>query len=327
MKVNKQIRALYDDGRPRYDRLATEVREVLKSIVEDRSWFFIGRVKELPSFALKLETGRVREPAALEDFYACTIVVPTLNVIDDAEQLVLKHFNLQERRPADDSRTHKAPSEFSFDDLRLFVKRRQQTSGKDNDLTGLLFEVQIKSVLQYAWSIATHDLIYKTDTVSWPKERIAFQVKAMLEHAEIVISEAERISDAAGIAKMDQRTTSVLEIIERAKRFWPADALPDDLKRLAENILPLLAAANVPAADFERLLQQEKTRNGMIPRDLSPYAFVLQALAHDAALGFQQKFERARRVRLLIHDGMDLPEWMKQSHARIINIDTVRVAT
>jgi ppGpp synthetase/RelA/SpoT-type nucleotidyltranferase len=325
MKVNKQIRDLYDDGKSRYARLADEVRDTLKSKVEDRSWFFIARVKELPSFALKLETGRVGDPRALEDFYACTIVVPTMKVIDDAEKLVLDHFDQSARRPAQDNKTHKSPSEFTFDDLRLYVKRRAQSSGKDEDLTGVIFEVQIKTVLQYAWSIATHDLIYKTDTVSWPKERIAFQVKAMLEHAEIAISEAERISDAHGVAKMDLRTENILFIIDRAKRFWQADALPEDLKRLAENILSLLGTARFPVADLERLLAQEKARVGLIPRDLSPYAFVLQALAQDTTVGFQDKFARAKKVRLLIHDGMDIPAWMKLPHDRIINIDNLKV--
>lgn len=326
MKVNKQIRDVYEDGKPRYVRLAEEVRDTLKSKAEDRSWFFIARVKELPSFALKLETGRVENPQALEDFYACTLVVPTMKLIDDAEKLVLDHFDQAGRRPAQDNKTHKSPSEFTFDDLRLYVKRRPQSSGKNDDLSGIVFEVQIKTVLQYAWSIATHDLIYKTDTVSWPKERIAFQVKAMLEHAEIAISEAERISDAYGVAKMDQRTESILLIIDRAKRFWQRDALPEDLKRLAENILSLLGAAKVPVNDLERLLAQEKARIGLIPRDLSPYAFVLQALAQDATVRFQEKFERATRVRLLIHNGMDVPDWMKQPHARIINIDSLKVA-
>jgi ppGpp synthetase/RelA/SpoT-type nucleotidyltranferase len=325
MKVNKQIRELYTDGRPRYERLAEEVRGTLKSKVEERSWFFTARIKELPSFALKLETGRVENPLALEDFFACTIVVPTMKLIEEAEKLVLEHFDQVTRRPPQDDKTHKSPSDFTFDDLRLYVKRRPQSSGKDEDLIGVIFEVQIKTVLQYAWSIATHDLIYKTDTVSWPKERIAFQVKAMLEHAEIAISEAERISDAHGVSKMDQRTESILFIIDRAKRFWQPDALPEDLKRLAENILSLLRMAKVQVGDLEKLLSQEKARVGLIPRDLSPYAFVLQALAQDATVGFQEKFEQAKRVRLLIHDGMDVPDWMKQPHDRIINIDNLKV--
>jgi hypothetical protein len=147
----------------------------------------------------------------------------------------------------------------------------------------------------------------------------------MLEHAEIAISEAERISDAHGVAKMDQRTEDILSIIDRAKRFWQRDALPEDLKRLAENILSLLGTARVQVSDLDKLLAQEKARVGLIPRDLSPYAFVLQALAQDTTVRFQEKFERSKRVKLLIHNGMDIPDWMKQPHDRIINIDSVKV--
>lgn len=323
MKINQQIRNVYTSNSERYERLAKEVCEILKPKAEEAGWFFISRTKELKSFALKIETGRVRNPSQPEDFFACTIVVPTIARITDAEGLVLSHFELSERRPKDDAITHKNPSEFVFDDLRLYVTRRENSSGRNNDLVGILFEVQIKTVLQYAWSIATHDLIYKTNTVSWPKERIAFQVKAMLEHAEIAIAEAANLSDSSAIAKQDSRTAHILKIISQLEQFWPVDALPDDRKRLAENILLVLKTVDVDVDSLESILEAEKTRLGILPIDLSPYAFLIQALAQNNSIDFEKKFKRGHiKTSVLIHRGMELPAWMTAGHERIINLDS-----
>ena len=61
--------------------------------------------------------------------------------------------------------------------------------------------MQVKTFLQHAWGIATHDLIYKTDDVSWSRQRIAYQIKAMLEHAEMSIQEAGRLAEAVALSK------------------------------------------------------------------------------------------------------------------------------
>lgn len=321
MKVIKRIRDIHLENKSRYDRLCSDVCDLLKPKSEERGWFFTYRVKELPSFALKLETGRVADPSAPDDFFACTIVVQTLERVDDAEALVLEHFDFRERKPKKGNETLKAPFDFRFDDLRLYVSRRSHVSGRDEDLVGLVFEVQIKTVLQYAWSIATHDLIYKTDTVSWPKERIAFQVKAMLEHAEIAIAEAERLAISPSVAMNDPKTSSILKIISQIEQFWPKDALPEDLKRLAENILGVLQAGDVKDDQLLSFLEAEKRRIGLLPRDMSPYAFSVQALAQSTVIDFKSLFNRSRvRTRLLVHDNMDIPPWMKEGHDRIIRI-------
>lgn len=321
MKVNQEIRNLYSSNLEKYKRLSSEVIELLKPISEERGWFFISRTKELNSFALKIETGRVPRPSAPEDFFACTIVVPTLDLIKTAEELVLLHFDLAVRKPKKDAETHKSPSDFPFDDLRLNVTRRDNNSGRNEDLIGTLFEIQIKTVLQHAWSIATHDLIYKTDTVSWPKERIAFQVKAMLEHAEVAITEAHQISESLSLAKQDKRTTNILSTITILKDFWPEDALPLDLKRLAENILTVLKIVELQPSQLLSILEAEKSRVGILPRDLSPYAFLIQAISRNAACEFEKKFKSPKiKTYVLIHKGMDLPDWMNEAHERLISV-------
>ena len=321
MKILKRIRDIYDERQPLYELLAQEAEEVLKPKAEEKGWFFLARVKEIESFALKIETGRVKEPACMEDFFACTIIVPTIAQIDQAERLVLSFYSRNSRRPPSKDMTHKTPSNFVFDDLRLYVARRPSASGRNLQLDNVVFEVQIKTILQYAWGVATHDLIYKSDTVSWPLERLSFQVKAMLEHAEIAISEAARLAEAPALAKKDKRTVGILRLIGHIRHIWPSESLPADIKRLAETMFELLRSCDLDVRRFPKIIEAEKRRLGILPTDLSPYAFTVQALAQSTAVDFRQKFERKRaRTIIVIHDGMELPEWMSVQHPRIVNL-------
>jgi ppGpp synthetase/RelA/SpoT-type nucleotidyltranferase len=311
MKVSKALRDKFDEGKRRYTSLASEVKEHLQGKVEAQGWLYTGRVKELESFALKIETGRVPNAEEMEDFFGCTIIVPTLSSIEEAERFVCDQYELKERRPKEDQTTSKTASDFRFDDLRLYVARKPLASGKSPELDGAIFEVQIKTILQHAWTIATHDLIYKTDTVSWPKERIAFQVKAMLEHAEIAIAEAERLADSRGVSKKDARTDEILKIIEQVDQFWTGDAIPKNRKRLAESIRDLLKASQLEAEQLKDVIEVEKRRIGLLPRDLSPYSFVLQALFHSTTANFQNNFlKRYVRTSIVLQDGMDVPAWV-----------------
>lgn len=319
MKINKKLRDIHTEGAERFSRLADEVKKTLKPRVDDNGWFFLCRIKELESFALKMETGRVPDPKKLEDFFACTIVVPTIPQIEQAENLARDLYDFCYRKPPSDQETPKASSSFAFDDLRLYVAQRSLASGRFTDLDGLVFEIQIKTILQHAWTVATHDLIYKSNTVSWPRERIAYQVKAMLEHAEIAIAEASRLAEAPAVAKSDKSNTSILRIIEIIQRIWTSERLPEDVKRLAANIYELSKSCDLTSDRLPALLEAELNRVGIVPSDLSPYEFVVQALVNSSELNFERKFNRRHiRMRLVIHDGMDLPEWLKVGHNRII---------
>lgn len=322
MKTAKAIRDAYNTAKNHYERLAEDVRAVLEGEVVSRGWFFIFRVKELESFALKIETGRVPDPLRMEDFFACTIVVPTLLHVSDAEAFLESMYDVDSRRPEDDDKTHKRASEFVFDDLRMYLKRRPNSTGRNDDLDGLVFEAQVKTVLQHAWGIASHDLIYKTDNVSWPKARIAYQVKAMLEHAEVAIAEAEKLANSQAIAKSDKETSDILAVISIIKNVWSAERLPRDVKRLAESMLKVMRVCQVKLADLAAILNNEIARFGMLPSNLSPYAFFIQALANspDYDLKASLKGSRQSNFRLLIHGDMDLPKWMGEKNERIISI-------
>src|SRR5919109_5674500 len=159
MKVPASIRRLYEDQKAVNDRLKVVVDERIRGIKNHR-WHYEGRVKELRSFALKIESGRFEIPRALEDFFACTIVVANATEITEAEKLINENFTIKTRRPPRIDQTHKAPNEFPFDDLRLYVTLQETVALPRTDLHEIVFEIQIKTFLQHAWAIATHDLLY-----------------------------------------------------------------------------------------------------------------------------------------------------------------------
>jgi hypothetical protein len=258
----------------------------------------------------------------MEDFFACTIVVPTVLQIAKAEEILEEWYEVAARRPPKDEVTHKRASDFVFDDLRLYLKQKPSETGRNSDLDGIVFEVQIKTILQYAWGIASHDLIYKTDNVSWPKQRIAFQVKAMLEHAEIAIAEAGRLAESTAISKTDLDTSSTLEIIVVLRGFFPADRLPRDIRRLAESIRNVLKTCDVQLSRLNAILSAERTRFGLLPANISPYAFLVQALAHSTEIDFKAKITsgRNKNTKILVHDDMDLPDWMETENVKIIRL-------
>lgn len=134
MKVPASIRNLFEDQKAINVRLKQLVDSRILSIKHDR-WHYESRVKELPSFALKLESGRFPNSRALEDFFACTLVVAKAADIAVAEQMIGEHFSVRRRRPHDLRKTHKSSDSFPFDDLRLYVSLREDPTLPPNDLT------------------------------------------------------------------------------------------------------------------------------------------------------------------------------------------------
>jgi ppGpp synthetase/RelA/SpoT-type nucleotidyltranferase len=277
MKIPASVRNAFDDQKAKYERLKVEVDTTVGGFKKAR-WHYESRVKALQSYALKLESGRFRDPQGLEDFFACTLVVANLAEIDEAEQLIRQAFRFQERRPNAPGYTHKRPDQFPFDDLRLYVAVSVDPAVPPKGIEGVRFEFQLKTFLQHAWSIATHDLVYKTDDVSWSKERIAYQTKSMLEHAEVSIQEAEKLAGSGALAKEDRQTKTLKRAIGLLREQWANDQLPADVRRLAENLLALTTSLKLDLDRVKAILDAGRAASGSHPTNLSPYATVVQYL-------------------------------------------------
>lgn len=308
MKISNAIRDIYNTQLEAYSPLSERVDELFKNI-KGKQWHYESRVKQLESFALKLETGRCPNPAQIEDFFACTLVVENLAAIAQAEDMIFKQLIKVSRRPEADDITTKFAEAFQFDDLRLYVKWKDVSGEKPSGVTDLLFEIQIKTFLQHAWSIATHDLIYKSSSKDWSKERIAYQIKAMLEHAEVSILEANSLAKSPALNKENANTKNLKLIIEYINSVWQPTHLPSDIKRLAENVSSILSNLKITLDEFKVFLETENAAGrGKNTLNLSPYGIVVQTLFNQAKNRFKDYLMgRSKKFKVLIHKDNIVP--------------------
>ncbi|MCK5874229.1 MAG: hypothetical protein KAG82_06005 [Alcanivoracaceae bacterium] len=277
MKVSASLRKAFEDQREVCLRLKEKVDQIVHGFKEGR-WHYESRLKELNSFTLKVESGRFSNPAALEDFFACTIVVANYSDVDRAKGKIFEKFDLKYRRPKDDGITHKRPDSFPFDDLRLYVTLKEDPALPETGLEGVIFEFQVKTFLQHAWSIATHDLVYKTDDINWSKERIAYQVRAMLEHAELSIYEASSLSRSSVLNLQDYNSQKIRGVVDLLKNEWDSDQLPSDMLRLARNVYELMRGIDIDLARISEVARLGRERYGGHPDNLSPFGAFVQYL-------------------------------------------------
>lgn len=311
MKISTFIRNEYDR------QFALNV--LLKNFVDDqinnfqktyKAWHYVSRVKEIESFALKMETGRgIDENLNLEDFFGCTIVVENYDSINTAFKSIEDHFEIVYQRPKNISHTIKSPESFIFDELRLYCKIDKTKISVQNSYSDIVFEIQIKTFLQHAWGIATHDLIYKGDILHWGMARIAYQVKAMLEHAELSIKQAGNLIQCDELNKNFEDMNKLNDILEIVKSHWEIERLPRDLKRLAENIKNLLKVIDYDLDNFKNLLEVNRLQSGH-PQNLTPYGTLVQYLFNKNEIRFITHLQKKgkNKLKIFIDPSVEIPD-------------------
>lgn len=276
-KVEQSIRAEYEKRLELFRQLEEKVLTLINGACEKNKWIFVHRLKELESYALKLFTGRTNQ-YEIDDFLACTIVVPNLKDIESAKNLVKSCFDVHDEKP--EEYVNSRPTEFNFDGIRLYC--RLKPSVKKNELEILNFEVQVKTLLDYAWSEATHDFSYKGGSVSWAKERLATQLKATLNSIDLSIYDMDTISKSPFLDKKNKKYEQLAKVLDFIKNNFVLKhkiPVPKDIKRLAEEVDRLLKRTNINLSELEQaLIEDTKLGGGYNILNLSVYSIILVAL-------------------------------------------------
>ena len=306
MKIVYSITKLYNDQNSIYTRLSNEVDRLITSIKSSR-WHYESRIKGLESYALKLETGRFPEPDKIEDFFGCMLVVENTLEIKKALAMLKPHIKLEYRRPKDEKMTHKNSDSFVFDDLRIYATLKPTAAREKGPINNIIFEIQIKTFLQHAWSIATHDLIYKSNEINWTKQRVAYQVKAMLENAEVSIEKAYSIKKIPGLPITNEKIELQKKVQKFLMTFWATEKLPQDLIRLVDNVIQLLKMLDISLEILENDLKEEaKQGKGNLILNLSPYLSILQTIINLQTTKIKSYLVKDKKNKILIPKEIDI---------------------
>lgn len=258
MGVPSRLLNFYSQEKGSVEAVARHVGQTLRPWCDKRGFPFKGREKGLESLSEKLESGRYSKWSELDDLYACTIVLPTPKHEENVLEFLSQAFTPIEIRRRNS--TKKAPDVFRFDSTR-FIGSVRVGDGLPlpEHLGRIKFEVQLPTAFEYAWSVVTHDLVYKTDDFDWRKARMAALLKGAVEQVELLIagfSANVDIIPQSDHPESDAKHAAVLTFKKLIEDGHISPQLtPDSWSRFADNLFSLVASYSSRYAAPQKIKQ------------------------------------------------------------------------
>jgi ppGpp synthetase/RelA/SpoT-type nucleotidyltranferase len=247
MAVASSVESKYAVVRPHLDVLAGIVNADLMSFCAARGFAYLPRLKDVDSVSEKLETGRFSKWSALDDLFACSVVIPSLR--DEAVVLAFlaQTFDTVATKARGDA--WKAPDVFRFEATR-FIGRLRSLPGHERSavVASSLFEVQVRTAFEHAWSTTTHGLVYKSPQVEWKRLRLAAQLKAVVEQLDMLVLGFDTAADLVPMSEwpdVAMRTEIVALLRDGIKAgSIPTHLSPRDWSRFGESALALMQSTS-----------------------------------------------------------------------------------
>ena len=167
--MNLKCRLILEDYRKQRDsfvKLGDAVHTILSEIVKDLGFAVLAiehRVKEEKSLAGKLERKGDRYNAIedITDILGCRVICFLSDEIDKIGRKIEENFVI-DRENSSDKRALIQEDAFGYLSLHYICSLPFGDKWPD-EICGKKFEVQIRTILQHAWSVINHDIGYKSD--------------------------------------------------------------------------------------------------------------------------------------------------------------------
>jgi ppGpp synthetase/RelA/SpoT-type nucleotidyltranferase len=278
----------YQEYKPFVEEVAKRVKSTLINFCEGKGYAFTSRIKSVESLAEKIETGRFKKWIDLDDLFACTVIISTLSHEQEVRKFCKNTFNII--RTVKRGQNKKPPDTFRFDSTRIYAQlKKVDETNADNILSiySIIFEIQVKSAFEHAWSVSTHDLVYKHSEIDWRRLRLASQIKATVEQLDTLILAFEQAfqiieeNDYSEIKIKRRLASEINELFKKGK--LPDELKPKDMTRFCDNLYCLLDARHDKQMREIDLIEQvigeiEATPTNRIPRSISLFQYFFAIL-------------------------------------------------
>jgi ppGpp synthetase/RelA/SpoT-type nucleotidyltranferase len=277
----------YNQYLPFVQEVAKQAKETILNFCDRHGYAFISRIKTIESLAEKIETGRFAKWSDLDDLFACTVIIPTLSHEQEVISFCENTFEIV--RKIKKGQNKKAPDTFRFDSTRIYARLKNNSAislGDELSIYTIKFEIQIKSAFEHAWSVSTHDLVYKNSEIDWQRLRLAAQIKATVEQLDMLILAFEETSEFIennnfSEIKIKQNMASEVNKLFQNRKL-PDELQPKDMSRFCDNLYCLLINI-VKEKDINNLVKQitrkiQSAKKNQIPLSISLFQYFIAIL-------------------------------------------------
>jgi hypothetical protein len=226
---------------------------------------------------------------------ACAIVVPKIADEEEVLQFLKKAFN--EVRTLRRGSAKKAPDVFRFECTRFIGKlNRPADIPPTEPAYDVMFEIQVRTAFEHAWSVTTHGLTYKNEQVSWERLRLAAQLKAAVEQLDMLVAAFEdnaKFIPPSSWPDIDARenAASYFQTLFHGGKL-PPELRPKDWTRFAENLASLLRSSESLRRDsaiqkvekVTEAVSQFLATGAEVPLSLSLLQFVFAVLVQKGVI-------------------------------------------
>jgi len=307
MIIPKSIDAFYGKIGNSLNILKYNVDQTLGNIAEALGVVYIkARIKPKESLITKIEKEGCKNPAdEIEDLVACRLIVERIEGIFNIERRVFRNFR---------------PSEFIYYDIQLILSFKDSPFINNKEILGKKFELQIRTGLQDALAEVIRGETYKTDTLTWQKERTASELRANLELVDMMLSDfvkASSLQEEKGYEPYQRRN----EIIKLLKDVWSPEKLPEDLRRASIIIEDYLKLAEATVEGLFRWLNLGKYSHIVEAVSITPCQIILIILFLEKG-AFIKNVRKENRCLLITDEMIDICPALEEIDSSCrVNID------
>jgi len=151
--------------RPQYEQLCKEVAYILENRLRGAQIEYAtitSRAKTLASFAEKIVRKNYQDPfSEITDIAGVRIVFLYKNDFPEIENIIKSEFKIFEKI---NTAEKQSDDKFGYGAVHFLVKLGKKSAGaRYDDLKDLTCEIQVRTIVQDAWAILAHHLVYKKE--------------------------------------------------------------------------------------------------------------------------------------------------------------------
>jgi ppGpp synthetase/RelA/SpoT-type nucleotidyltranferase len=334
--LQQAINRIYEDSMPIVKETGKRVKYIISRFCSQQGYLFEDRIKSLESVTEKIETGRYETWSQIDDLYACTIVISLISDEDSVISFLENQF--EKLKMIRRGEANKPPDTFRFDSTR-FIGQLKKPTGLEFET--VMFEVQVKTIFDFAWTKTTHALAYKSEKISWQRLRLAAQLKAAVEQLDMLILEFDQTSEDVGKCHFPEieDKASIQEFFTKkiAEGFIPSELTPKDWSRFSDNVYRVFQAfkgerptghSNQKLSNLELCLNElDKEINHLgyqkIPISISLFQFIICVIGSSEILDNKSAKSKKHKYFFLVTDEMKLLYPKLKIHGEMFKLENL----